>query len=63
MFHNLEKVVDRFREVEGLLSDPAVISDQPRYRDLTREHADLSEVVSVYQSYTQLLSEIAGNRE
>ncbi len=63
MFHNLEDVVDRFREVEGLLSDPAVISDQPRYRELTREHADLSEVVQVYARYKQVLAEIEGNRE
>lgn len=63
MFHNLEDVVDRFREVEGLLSDPAVISDQPRYRELTREHSDLTEVVRVYGRYKQVLSEIEGNRE
>ncbi|WP_020677038.1 peptide chain release factor 1 [Geopsychrobacter electrodiphilus] len=63
MFHNLENVVDRFREVEGLLSDPSVMSNQSRYRELTREHSDLSEVVRVYGLYKQVLSEIAGNRE
>jgi peptide chain release factor 1 len=63
MFHNLEDVVDRFREVEGMLSDPSVISNQPRYRELTREHSDLSEVVSVYRRYKQVLAEIAGHRE
>jgi len=63
MFDSLEDVVDRFREVEGLLSDPKVIANQPRYRDLTREHSELSEVVRVYGRYRQVLSEIAGNRE
>ncbi len=63
MFHNLEDVVDRFREVEGLLSDPTVIADQPRYRDLTREHSELSEVVQVYGRYKQICDEIEGNRE
>jgi len=63
MFHNLENVVDRFREVEGLLSDPAVMSNQTRYRELTREHSDLSEVVGVYARYKQVLSEVEGNRE
>ncbi|WP_321369353.1 peptide chain release factor 1 [uncultured Desulfuromusa sp.] len=63
MFANLEDVVDRFREVEGLLSDPAVISDQKRYRELAKEHADLSEVVSVYGQYRQVCSDIEGNRE
>ena len=63
MFANLEDVVDRFREVEGLLSDPAIISDQKRYRVLAKEHADLTEVVSVYNNYKQVCSEIEGNRE
>ncbi len=63
MFNNLEDVVDRFREVEGLLSDPAIISDQKRYRDLAKEHADLSEVVAVYRKYKQVCGDIEGNRE
>ncbi len=63
MFANLEDVVDRFREVEGLLSDPAVIGDQKRYRELTKEHADLVEVVTTYNEYKQVASDIAGNRE
>ncbi|MBE9485705.1 MAG: peptide chain release factor 1 [Desulfuromonadales bacterium] len=63
MFANFEDVVDRFREVEGLLSDPAVISDQKRYRGLAKEHADLTEVVTVYGKYKQACSDIDGNRE
>ncbi len=63
MFANLEDVVDRFREVEGLLSDPAVTSDQNRYRELAKEHSDLTEVVAVYGQYLQVCSDIEGNRE
>ncbi len=63
MFANLEDVVDRFREVEGLLSDPAVIGDQKKYRELTKEHADLVEVVTTYNAYKQVVSDSAGNRE
>ena len=63
MFANLEDVVDRFREVEGLLADPAIISDQKRYRGLAKEHADLTEVVSVYGQYKQVCGDIEGNRE
>ena len=63
MFANLEDVADRFREVEGLLSEPTVIADQKRYRQLTKEHADLSEVVAVYNRYKQVCSDIADNQE
>jgi peptide chain release factor 1 len=63
MFDKLEEVVDRLREVEGLLSDPKVVSQQDRFRQLTKEHAELSPVVETYNSYRQLCDEIAGNRE
>jgi peptide chain release factor 1 len=63
MFANLEDVVDRFREVESLLSDPKVTSDQNRYRELAKEHSDLTEVVAVYGQYKQVCTDIEGNRE
>lgn len=63
MFANLEEVVDRFYEVESHLSDPAVISDQKRYRELTKEHADLSGIVAVYGKYKQVCTDIEDNRE
>jgi peptide chain release factor 1 len=63
MFAKLEDVVERFREVEGLLSDPKITADQKRYRELTKEHADLAEVVAVYQRYKQVCEELKGNRE
>ncbi len=63
IIQKLEEVVDRFREVEGLLSDPAVLADQARYRPLSKEHAELSEVASGYEAYTRLAAEIAGSKE
>ncbi len=63
MFNKLEEVVDRFREVEGLLSDPSVVSDQNKFRSLTKEHADLSEIVETYGRYKKVRDEIEGNRE
>ncbi len=63
IFDKLEGVIDRFMEVEGLLSDPTVLSDQNRFRDLTREHADLSEPVEVYRRYKVVKQEIEDNRE
>ncbi|APG29073.1 peptide chain release factor 1 [Syntrophotalea acetylenivorans] len=63
MFEKLEEVVDRLREVEGLLSDPQVASNQDRFRGLTKEHAELSPVVETFDNYRQLCDEIAGHRE
>jgi peptide chain release factor 1 len=63
MFRKLEEVVDRFREVEGLLADPTVMANQEKFRALTREHAELSEVVEAYQDYRKVVEEVEGNRE
>jgi len=63
MFQKLEEVVERFREVEGLLSDPSVISDQKRFLELTREHASLRDVVEVYQRFQKVREEVEGNKE
>lgn len=63
MFANLEEVVERFREVESLLADPKVIADQKNYRELSKEHADLTGVVTVFEKYKQVCNEIEGNRE
>jgi peptide chain release factor 1 len=63
MLNKLEEVVDRFREVEGLLSDPSVVNDQNRYRALTKEHAELVDVVSSYDRYCQIREELSGSQE
>lgn len=63
MFDKLEEVVDRFREVESLMSDPTIVSDQTRYRELTKEHSQLAEIVEVYQRYSRTCEAIEGNRE
>ncbi|TYO98521.1 peptide chain release factor 1 (bRF-1) [Geothermobacter ehrlichii] len=63
MFQKLDEVEDRFREVEGLLADPGVMADQKRYLALTREHAELAEIVAAYARYKKVLEELEGNRE
>ncbi|MDD3801701.1 MAG: PCRF domain-containing protein, partial [Desulfuromonas thiophila] len=63
MFDKLEAVVDRFHEIEGLLSDPAVLADQERFRALTREHAELAELVATYTRYCRLRQQRADNEE
>jgi peptide chain release factor 1 len=63
MLHKLEEVVDRFREVEGLLSDPRVLADQGRFRALSKEHADLREVAAVYERFCKVRDNALGSQE
>jgi peptide chain release factor 1 len=57
MIDKLEARERRYQEVEKLLSDPGVTSDQKRYRDLSREFAELSEVVAALTDYRRLVDE------
>jgi peptide chain release factor 1 len=57
MTDKLEARERRYQEVEKLLSDPGVTSDQKRYRDLSREFAELAEVVTALTDYRRLVDE------
>jgi peptide chain release factor 1 len=50
----LAEVEGRYEALTNELSDPAVVSDLDRYRRLTREHAELHEVVGAYREYLRL---------
>jgi peptide chain release factor 1 len=63
MFEKIEELERRFQELESLLSDPAVIANQPEFRKLSREHADLTELVAAYRRYKKVLAEVEGNSE
>ncbi|HIJ97184.1 MAG TPA: peptide chain release factor 1 [Desulfuromonadales bacterium] len=63
MMDKIEELERRYQELEALLSDPVVISNQPEFRKLAREHSDLSALVAAYRRYRKVLSEIDDNRE
>src|SRR6266568_490327 len=63
MFEKIEELERRYQELEALLSDPAVIANQPEFRRFSREHADLSDLVAAHRRYKKVLAEIAGNRD
>ncbi|HJP05521.1 MAG: peptide chain release factor 1 [Gammaproteobacteria bacterium] len=55
LINNLEQLVARHEEIGGLLSDPEVIGDQNRFRDLSREYARLEPVVSLFLQYGEAI--------
>ncbi|HUI72465.1 MAG TPA: peptide chain release factor 1 [Spirochaetia bacterium] len=61
MIDKLEKSMKRYEDLQALISDPAVIRDQKRYRELRQEHASLSELVEEFQHYRKIEAEIAAN--
>ncbi len=63
MFDKLKGVEDRFQEVEKALSAPDVVKDRAAFEKLSREHADLSKVVTVYREYQDVIAELADSQE
>ena len=48
LLHKLERLADRQKEIHALLADPAVIQDQRRFRELSKEDAEVSPVVECF---------------
>ncbi|MGM0783480.1 MAG: peptide chain release factor 1 [Pseudomonadota bacterium] len=47
----LDAFVERFEELSALLAEPEVIGDQPRFRDYSREYAELEPLVEAWRDY------------
>ena len=54
MFDRLDKSLARYEELVRLLSDPAVIGDQQRYRTLSKEQRDLTPIVEAYTRFKKI---------
>ena len=63
MLDRLEKVRERYDELTSLLSDPAVLSNQERTRQLSKEHSDLAPLIRVYNMYRKEKQNLAGVKE
>ena len=63
MLDRLQKVKDRYEEITALLSDPAVLSNQERFRELSKEHSDLTPLIKAYDAYRREKQNLAGLKE
>ena len=59
----LDSLEARYEEVQEMMADPEVISDTKRYMEITKEEADMREVIQKYRKYKADQEEIAGNKE
>ena len=51
MFQKLEAVEKRYEELNKLISDPEVISRQNEWKNLMKEHSDMTDIVEKYREY------------
>ncbi len=63
MFDKLKKIEARYDEISELLADPAVISDNEKYKALMKEQSSIDDVVEEYRTYKKLADELKGAKE
>ena len=61
--NKLDNLKDRFDELEALLSDAEIISDQNRFRDLSKEYAEIEELVKSYDRFIGVTEELEQTKE
>lgn len=54
---------NRHREIGAMLSDPAIIEQQNKFRDLSREYAQLEPIVNCFSHYQQNEAHISTTQE
>ncbi|HNL80511.1 MAG TPA: PCRF domain-containing protein, partial [Agitococcus sp.] len=59
----LEQLSERYEEVTALLSDSSTISDNEKFRKLSREHSELGEITQVWQAFCQAEQDLATAQE
>ncbi|WP_262314773.1 peptide chain release factor 1 [Lacticaseibacillus parakribbianus] len=58
IFEQLDGLLDRYDELQELMSDPEVLADTKRYLALSKEEGSMREVVAAYRQYKQVKSDI-----
>ena len=53
MFNRLDAIEEKYNELTNDLSNPEILNDFNKVKELSKEHSDLEETVNVYQKYKQ----------
>ena len=63
MIDKLEEIQNRFNELEKQISDPDIMKDMGRYKEIAQEHSHLVDVVDEIKNYKRLKNEISDARQ
>lgn len=63
LLRKLDQITERHQEITALLAEPEIQADQNKFRDLTREYAQLEPVVACYNDYRSTEESIESTRE
>lgn len=63
MFERLNKIENRYNEINKELTDPSIVSDVKKMTSLSKEQASLKDAYDLYQVYKKVISDIEGSKE
>lgn len=63
MYDKLKFIEDKYDELSNTISDPEVIADQNRWRELMKEHSNLEPIVFKFKEYKDVLIGIDDSKE
>jgi peptide chain release factor 1 len=56
--NKLEQLKSRYEELTTALSDPSIFDDSKKYAETSKEHSELSEIISIYNRYKKVKSDL-----
>ena len=59
LLEKLEKIEDKFNELNLLMSDPAVVADREKYQAYAAEHSELSPLLEKGRDYKKTREDLA----
>ena len=63
MFQKLEEVEKRYEELNNLISNPEIISNQQEWKKLMKEHGSLEDVVEKFREYKKAKKQLEEAKE
>jgi peptide chain release factor 1 len=63
MVDKLDKIEQRFNEIQKIIEDPDIVRDQKRYREIMQELSSLSPIVLEYAKYRQTARRLEQSKE
>ncbi len=62
LFNKLDELVQKHESINHQLQNPSIASQQDKFRQLMKEHAELDKIVKVYQEYKTLTRNLEENK-
>jgi len=62
MFDKLEAVEKRYQDLDAMLADPEVIGKRAEFQKLSKERADIVELVETFRDYKKVIADLDANK-